>query len=204
MAVLSSPLLPPPCRPVPDSRRRPLFAPLGLILLLGACQTLPTTPAPSREERRPSTAPVDNAGADAAEKRAIAAVDRETSVFFATGSSELDATARQRLQAEARRLLGDPRLSVTLTGHSDDQGSPAFNLALAEQRINSVFTALRDLGVPARQMRRYALGQEKVPAVCRTAECRRRMRRVDLVYGETRSDLPSVRLSVEHEGGKAP
>lgn len=181
--------------------------PLAALGLLAACQTLPSA-SPERPAPAQSTAPQATARAaapaDAApspqEQRVIAAVDNENSVFFATGASELDAAARQRLQRHAQRLLGDGRLTVTLTGHSDDQGSPAFNLALAEQRINAVFAALREQGVPARQMRRYALGQEKVPAVCKTTECRRRMRRVDLVYPDGKGDLPSLRLSVDHDG----
>ena len=129
----------------------------------------------------------------------MATVDGQNSLFFASDSSDIDAAGRARLQAHAQRLLGDPRLIVTLTGHSDDVGSPAYNLALAEQRINAVHQVLREQGVPARQLRRYAVGQEKVPALCRTAECRRRMRRVDLVFSPTKEELPSRRLTVDAE-----
>jgi outer membrane protein OmpA-like peptidoglycan-associated protein len=174
-----------------------------LALLLTACDTLqPLRPgseaAPVAAHSRPADVPLSSAPS-LQEQKLMATVDGQNSLFFASDSSEIDAGGRARLQSHAQRLLGDPRLTVTLTGHSDDVGSPAYNLALAEQRINVVHQILREQGVPPRQLRRYAVGQEKVPALCRTAECRRRMRRVDLVYASTKDELPSRRLTVDAE-----
>ena len=73
---------------------------------------------------------------------------------------------------------------VTLHGYTDHLGSPSYNLAIAEQRVNAVATALRRNGIAATQIRRNAVGSERVPAACRSVQCRRLMRRVELVFGE--------------------
>lgn len=103
-------------------------------------------------------------------------------VFFRAGSVEIDAAERPKLTAHAERLKADSRLVVMLVGHTDDQGSRSYKLAVAQGRVDAVFAALRRLGVPARQMQRYPVGREKMTNVCNTAECRKEMRRVELVY----------------------
>ena len=103
-------------------------------------------------------------------------------IFFRAGSAEIDAAERPKLTAHAGRLKADSRLVVMLVGHTDDQGSRSYKLAVAQSRVDAVFAALRRLGVPARQMQRYPVGREKMAGVCNTAECRKEMRRVELVY----------------------
>jgi len=94
----------------------------------------------------------------------------------------VDFAGRRKLEAHAMTLKADVNLVVTLVGMTDDLGSRAFKLAIAEQRVNAVFQLLRKLGVPARQMRRYAVGMEKAAGGCITTECRQTMRRVELRY----------------------
>jgi outer membrane protein OmpA-like peptidoglycan-associated protein len=103
-------------------------------------------------------------------------------VFFKRGSAMLDDAALTVLRPHAERLRDNPRLVVTLVGHTDHLGSRSFNLAIAEQRTTAVKTKLRELGVPAKQVRQRNYGNEKAAAGCRSEECRARMRRVDLVY----------------------
>ena len=53
-----------------------------------------------------------------------------------------------------------------------------------ERRAAEEFAALKKMGVAAYQFRKWIVGDEKVPANCRSAECRRSMRRVDLVFSD--------------------
>lgn len=117
------------------------------------------------------------------EKTLKSAVDRENSVFFPPDGTTVDAEGRRKLVEHAARLKADPSLSVTLVGHTDDLGSPSYNLAIAEQRVNSVFSILRAQGVPVTQLRRYGMGSEAMGRACRSPECRALMRRVELDYG---------------------
>lgn len=103
-------------------------------------------------------------------------------IFFLAGSVEIEPAERNKLRPYAERLKADSRLVLTLVGHTDDQGSRSYKLAIAQGRVDAVFAALRRLGVPARQMQRYPVGREKMVTGCNTAECRKTMRRVELVY----------------------
>lgn len=165
---------------------------LCLALLLAACaeQTpRPENPEPPKKEsaiplgrifslpRAPAkeTPPTDEAAI-------LAAVNDENSIFFATGETEVNAEGRAKLQRHAQRLKADEKLVAMLIGQTDDQGSGAYNLAISEQRAEAVYKALRGLGVPATQLRRYGLGAEKVSKACQSPECRRKMRRVEIRY----------------------
>ena len=91
---------------------------------------------------------------------------------------------RSKLKGVVQRLLADKRLVVTLIGHANDNGSASFNLAVADSRIGAVAGALKKLGIAAHQIQRSVRGDEEVPADCRSSECRRAMRRVDLVFSQ--------------------
>lgn len=112
----------------------------------------------------------------------MAAVDDENSVFFALGSTQLDAAAEEKLKLHAHRLKDDPKLVAALVGYTDDRGSPSYNLAIAEQRVSAVHSQLRRYGVRPSQIRRQIGGRLKLAVTCRSEECRRKMRRVELEY----------------------
>lgn len=107
----------------------------------------------------------------------------DENIFFSFGEARIEAGELAKLAAHAARLKVDPKLNVMLVGHTDDLGSPAYNLAIAQQRVDAVFDVLRGQGVGRGQMRRYPVGSEKAPAGCREEACRSKLRRVELVYG---------------------
>jgi OOP family OmpA-OmpF porin len=147
--------------------------------LLAACAGRPPVTAP--EETPAAAAPV-RAEAIPPPAAAVAPPLAAENIFFRAGSIEIDVAERNKLRPYVERLKADPRLVLTLVGHTDDQGSRSYKLAIAQGRVDAVFTALRRLGVPARQMQRYPVGREKLVAGCNTAECRKTMRRVELAY----------------------
>ncbi|WP_374328312.1 OmpA family protein [Azonexus sp.] len=157
---------------------------LGAVLLLGACAAQPPVseapPPETQPVRSDASRPASNPAQE--EKAAMAAVDVDNSVFFASSGNTIDAEGRQRLLEHAARLKADPELVVTLVGHADHLGSRSYNLAIAEQRINAVFAVLRGAGIPVTQIRREAVGSEEVSPACRSPQCRKLMRRVQLVY----------------------
>lgn len=160
-----------------------------LVLVLAGCASGGPVTAPGDSPAPPSAAmpaaKVESTPqANFAERSepAVPAPGDANTVFFKRGSAALDDAALTVLRAHAERLRDDPHLVVTLVGHTDHLGSRSFNLAIAEQRTTAVKTKLRELGVPAKQVRQRNYGNEKVAAGCRSEECRTRMRRVDLVY----------------------
>ncbi|WP_415035286.1 OmpA family protein [Azonexus sp.] len=171
-------------------KNKPLFLALSLLPWLFGCAQSPTASAPQTSEQ---AAPVSSVvtpekPASAQEKRTeseiMAQIDATNSVFFPAASVQVDAPAQQRLALHAERLKADPAAIVTLYGYTDHLGSPSYNLAIAEQRVNAVAAVLRRHGVAARQIRRNAVGSEHVPVACRSPQCRRLMRRVELVFGD--------------------
>ena len=153
---------------------------LAALSLAGCAATPPVEPAPSVEIKKPAEPVVD--ASVLSESQVMAAVDRENSVFFQRGVAVLEAAEKQKLQQHAARLKADRKLSVTLIGYTDDQGSRAFNLAIAEKRVNTVYQLLRSYGATPKQLRRYSVAGEKTSKSCSSLECRELMRRVEIVY----------------------
>lgn len=129
-------------------------------------------------------APPPTAGSATAAVQTIPDPAAADSIYFAPGSSSISPAGRSKLKRLAQRLLADKRQVVTLIGHANDNGSASFNLAVADSRIGAVASALKKLGIAAHQIQRSVRGDEEVPADCRSSECRRAMRRVDLVFSQ--------------------
>ncbi len=108
--------------------------------------------------------------------------DKRT-VYFAFGEATIDDEGSDVLRQNAQKLKEDAQLVVTLVGHTDNLGSPAYNLAVADKRIEAVGERLRSLGVLRNQIRRLPVGSEHSSKLkCDSEACRRTMRRVELVY----------------------
>ena len=149
---------------------------------LAACGGRPAVVA--SPEAPGASLPQEKPGMSASQREAqlIAAVDEKNSVFFASSSAVLDAEAEQKLQQHVLRIKGDSKLVVRLLGHTDDLGSRAYNMAIAEQRVNAVYGFLRRAGVPIRQLHRSGRAGDIGGKSCDSAECRAKMRRVELIY----------------------
>ena len=150
--------------------------------LLAACAGQPSVTPPAEVPSPAVAAKAEPTVTPVAPTSAVTPPLSAENVFFRAGSIEIDVAERNKLRTHAERLKADPRQVVTLVGSTDDQGSRSYKLAIAQGRVDAVFAALRRLGVPARQMQRYPVGREKMVAGCNTAECRKTMRRVELVY----------------------
>lgn len=156
-----------------------------ITLLLSACATTPpeknsgdpVTPAVAAPEAAAPTPVPDSSASVVTEPP----VTEANAIFFRRGEAQISDAEAAKLGAHAERLRADPRLFVTLVGHTDHLGSRAYNLAIAEQRTIAVMKHLRELGVPAKQIRRRSYGNETA-GNCRSESCRARMRRVDLLY----------------------
>ena len=159
---------------------RSSFIVLLMGLFIAGCAT--SLPPPSAKTEVPVSSQPSAAEEAKREGEAIAEVDLDKSIFFATGEAEVDAKGKAVLRQHADRLKANPKQRVLLVGYTDDRGSSAFNIAVADMRVNAVHKVLREYGVPQKQLRRYSAGGEKNSSACRSDECRRLMRRVELNY----------------------
>lgn len=86
-------------------------------------------------------------------------------VYFDTDVHELDAEARSILDQQARWLVANPDVRVTIEGHADERGTREYNLALGERRANSAKNYLAARGVDASRMTTISYGKEQPVAL---------------------------------------
>lgn len=72
----------------------------------------------------------------------------DETVYFASGSSTLDAPARERLNRQAAWIMANPRARITVTGYTDATGDPAVNREVGLRRARAVAAYLVRVGVP--------------------------------------------------------
>lgn len=88
---------------------------------------------------------------------------------FGFDSAELTAGGRNSLARLAEQLRQQHPARITITGHTDRLGSPAYNLDLSRRRAEAVRDYLAAAGVPAGQMRVRGVGAAEPLADCPNA-----------------------------------
>jgi len=86
-------------------------------------------------------------------------------VLFAPGSSTVQIPERATIQQAAAAYRSRGGASVTLTGHTDTTGSPAFNQALSQRRVDAVTAGLVAAGVPTSAITASSASGETNPPV---------------------------------------
>ncbi|QSQ11646.1 OmpA family protein [Myxococcus landrumensis] len=102
------------------------------------------------------------------------------SVLFASGSSELLPSARDRL-SDVADVLKEGEKPLLIEGHTDSTGSDSLNERLSYQRAERVKDFLVTRGVPAQRIDVRGLGEYQPVATNATAEGRANNRRVEII-----------------------
>jgi len=84
------------------------------------------------------------------------------------------------LDRVAASLLAHPEVKVEVAGHTDSDGSDAYNLKLSDRRAKAVRDYLIKKGVPASQLTANGYGESRPTADNKTVEGRAENRRVEL------------------------
>lgn len=82
-------------------------------------------------------------------------------IFFQYDSAALSADAQAILQDKADWLKANPQVQIIVEGHTDERGTVAYNLALGNQRAESVKNFLVDLGIGAGRIGTVSYGEER-------------------------------------------
>jgi peptidoglycan-associated lipoprotein len=102
-------------------------------------------------------------------------------VYFAFDQSDLDAAARGVLDSHAAWLNANAKSSIKIEGNCDERGSREYNLALGQQRADSVRDYLTERGVSSSNIDTVSFGEE-MPACQGSGEaCWAQNRRADIV-----------------------
>jgi len=105
-------------------------------------------------------------------------------IYFNYDSYELRASDQPALQAAAAFLKSHSSIRFTLEGHCDERGSIEYNLALGENRANSVKQTLVNLGIPASSIKTISYGKEKPICTEHNEACWQQNRRAHFAYGQ--------------------
>jgi len=98
-----------------------------------------------------------------------AALKQEQTVYFDFDRSTIKAEFQTLLDKHAEFLVQNPDQNVVIEGHTDQRGTPEYNIALGERRAQAVETYLMNAGVSSSQISTVSYGEEK-PAVMGSTE----------------------------------
>ena len=82
-------------------------------------------------------------------------------VYFEFDSSDLDEAARAKLEENANWLKQSADRTLTIEGHTDEVGTPEYNLGLGERRAQASRDYLLRLGIDAKRVSIITFGEEK-------------------------------------------
>ena len=153
---------------------------------LAACQTTPpeepVTPEPTPVETvetntvtEPEISEEERMRMESEEKR------KERTIYFEFDDTTVKVDYLAVLELHAKFLM-ETGMTVTLEGHADERGTPAYNLALGEGRGNAVKQYLMNYGLSADQINVVSYGEERPAASGQDEMSWAKNRRVELVY----------------------
>lgn len=165
------------------------------ILALGACSSTADMDSKSAEstseqaadktvDTTVQTATIDAVELTEQEKLAQQYSDAilETTIHFDFDKSMIKPEFMKILDAHAKYLVANPAKSVTIEGHTDEKGTPEYNIALGERRAVSVATYLESMGVASSQIKVVSYGEEKPSNLAHNAAAWAENRRAELAY----------------------
>lgn len=100
---------------------------------------------------------------------------------YDTASRALTPESRPTVSAMATILSAYPNTAVRVVGYTDNQGDPAANKALSDQRAGTVKSELVRLGIPAERIEAAGMGEANPVADNSTEAGRAQNRRTELV-----------------------
>jgi peptidoglycan-associated lipoprotein len=103
-------------------------------------------------------------------------------IYFDYDKYDIRTDQQATMQADADFLKQHSNMNFTIEGHCDERGSTEYNLALGDNRANSVKNALVQAGVSADRIKTISYGKEKPFCTEHTEECWQQNRRGHYVY----------------------
>lgn len=105
----------------------------------------------------------------------------EPVIYFGYDQSELDEKATNNIRYHAEIVLSNPSQNVVLYGHTDERGTPEYNLALGEKRAKAVEQAMMLFGVNQSRIDVVSYGEEQPQDANSNEAAWQKNRRVEIV-----------------------
>jgi peptidoglycan-associated lipoprotein len=103
-------------------------------------------------------------------------------IYFGFDQFSIDEESMKTLRYYADQMLNNPNLLVTLEGHTDERGSPSYNLALGEKRANAVAEVMMLYGVNRERITNISFGEEQPAQMGHDEAAWAKNRRVELRF----------------------
>ncbi|MDY0135819.1 MAG: OmpA family protein [Thiomicrospira sp.] len=103
-------------------------------------------------------------------------------IYFGFDQFSIDEPSMMTLRYYADQMLNNPNLLVTLEGHTDERGSPSYNLALGEKRANAVAEVMMLYGVSRERITNISFGEEQPAQMGHDEAAWAKNRRVELRF----------------------
>jgi peptidoglycan-associated lipoprotein len=103
-------------------------------------------------------------------------------IYFDFDSAEIRPEFIAVIAAHAHALAANASIRVRLEGHTDERGSPEYNIGLGERRAQSVRRALLLQGVGEAQVATVSYGNQRPAVAGQGEEAWAKNRRVEFVY----------------------
>jgi peptidoglycan-associated lipoprotein len=129
----------------------------------------PVEPAPPEEPiEEPAEEPAEEPSSEEIKAQAMAqALEaakfafESNAIYFEFDSAALLPVSQESLTQKADLLLTHPEFSATISGHCDERGTDAYNMALGQRRADAAKAFLENLGVNASQLNTISYGEEQ-------------------------------------------
>jgi peptidoglycan-associated lipoprotein len=166
------------------------------MLALGACSSNSATDTESAEQTNAPAAETSTAN-DAVQTDSIEAISLseeeqlvaqysaailETTINFEFDKSTILPKFALVLDAHAKYLVDNANKTITVEGHTDEKGTPEYNIALGERRALAVSNYLQNMGVAQAQIKVVSYGEEKPASFGHDEASWAENRRAELVY----------------------
>jgi peptidoglycan-associated lipoprotein len=121
--------------------------------------------------------PLTDASAEMAFQEAKNRFESED-IYFANKSYALQPEVREILERKAQWLKQNPTVNVVIEGHTDEAGTPEYNLALGDRRAGNVKSFLIRQGIESSRLAVVSFGKEQPVESGESEESRAKNRRV--------------------------
>jgi outer membrane protein OmpA-like peptidoglycan-associated protein len=102
-------------------------------------------------------------------------------VLFDTDKTDIKPESAPLMAEVVKLMKQNPSLKLRIEGHTDTQGTPAYNVTLSDGRAKSVMLALLKAGIDSNRLQAKGFGQTRPVAENATEGGRAKNRRVELV-----------------------
>ncbi len=112
----------------------------------------------------------------------IQELKKDNTIYFDLDKYDITADYTHILDEHATLLRNNASYKVTIEGHTDERGTPEYNIALGERRAYSVKNYLQSKGVLADQISIVSYGKEKPAVLNHDSAAYAKNRRAILIY----------------------